>query len=210
MDGARSIRPCERLPVSDHLPHSVSPDVPDLPASHPRRDPRRAWAQIGAALAVLIFALQFILPQPFETIPLPEWTAAPLALIAGIGLPLPFVVLWVNRARWRMMLRAKRWRVVAAFLMAGFTPVAYWGGLPSVIGFWTALGVTTTLQSEFVNVDLLGVFLVVTPVLVAYPLACGLIYGLEKRWRIAGFVAFNLGQLALVAALGLIYPARLY
>lgn len=187
------------------------PETAPLPsASHPRRDPRRAWARIAALLAVLIFALHMALPHPTGSIALPVWTALPLAVIAGCAISLPIAVFWVNRARWRMILRPKGWRVGATLLMAGFTPIMFWGWLPSVVGFWTALGLISTLQSAFIGVDLLMTFLLVAPVILAYPLACALIYGLERRRRLPAFVMFNVGQMAFVAAMGLVYPPTLY
>jgi hypothetical protein len=115
----------------------------------------------------------------------------------------------MNRGQLRAMMRFRWAKAVAAVLLAGFTPVAIWGALPSALGFWLFFyGYAGIARADAAT--LIGTLAVALGALVlAWSVASALIWGLRRRHRIAAFTLFYAGQVALVAALGLIFSGQL-
>jgi hypothetical protein len=142
--------------------------------------------------------------RPVRFDPYPSRAAiAPLALIAGYGIALPFACLWANRGHWRAMLRFKWGRVISAFVFAGFCPIGLWGNTPIALGFMPAM----LLGNAFGGQAPLGHTLelqavVIAATLLLYPLCSAVIYGLPIRWRIPAFLTTYFGAIALLFLMG--------
>lgn len=180
-------------------------------STHPRKPFLRLWHGVSLLSAALLFVVALGLrpsaprPQWSNMIDLPIVALPVLSLLAGYGLSLPFVVGWVNRQHWRRFLRFGWAKMIAAVLIAGFTPIAIWGGLPFALGFGLVLfGYSALATGNFPFLFATVGIALGAPVL-AYGVCAALIWGLPKRHRIGGFMLFYAAQLALVAALGLIY-----
>lgn len=196
--------------------HNLDDKIMQPEAHHPRRPIGAAFARLGLALSAVVLAIGDWRMRQDLRVPPSEWLPQPdipgllypvLALVAGFGLALPLACLWVNRRQVRRMLRATPGRALAAVLMAGLTPVGFWGKVPAVFGFFWALG-WGNITAPGADV---GLVLAVTvgPLLIAWPLAHALIYGLPRHLRIPGFLAFNISQMALVILLENVWPGRL-
>lgn len=186
-------------------------DSTALPASpHPRQPVLRLWLAVGGMAAALVLALALGLPEIAPGLQRPPFVGlAALSLLAGYGLSLPLVVGWVGRRHARALLRFRWAKAIASVLLAVFFPVAIWGQLPSALGFWLFFYVGAGIARADIAMLLgtLGIGLGASAL--SYAIASALIWGLRRRYRIGGFLLFYAGQVALVAALGLVYSGHL-
>lgn len=181
-------------------------------AIHPRKSPLRVWAVWGGGLAVLLgcFAYIAVIPEvrPARFDPYPaNAMIAPLAVMAGYGITLPFACLWANRSHMDAIARFTWGRAISAFLFAGFFPLGLWGGMPTALGFFPAMMLGGAFSGETGFVGALSLVLgsqaiMLFATLLLYPLTSALIYGLRQRWRIPAFVATYLGPVGLLFLLG--------
>lgn len=186
------------------------PDPSPEPAPHPRRPVLRVWLAFGALSAVWVLVIAAHMPPAPSRLQQALSVARPaLSLLAGFGVSLPLALLWANRSHLRAMLRFRWAKVMAAGMLAGFTPVAIWGPLPSALGFWLFFFGYAGIARADAELLLQTLVAGLGAFVLAYAVASALIWGLTRRRRIGGFALFYLGQVALVVSLGLIFSGEL-
>lgn len=128
-------------------------------------------AALTAGLMVL--RLGWIEPARPEIDP-QGWAALPFAALLALGLAVFVLLAFVNRGRWRAVLRPSRGRVIGALVLGFVTPatVINWG--PWSLGPIAAL----TLFSER-GYWASGLFFLASGLL--YPVSCLLVSGIHRR-----------------------------
>lgn len=166
--------------------------------------PRQGISQVFIRLTVLLALANYICarliipqlrPATYDPYPTTAWQA-PLALTAACGLALPLVCLWSNRAKLRSLIKPTRGRILSAVMLAGFSPFASLYYIPISIGGYAGLNLFDFVENPLwrkLPWLLLIQGLMIAASLVAYPLACAMIYGLVRKWRIPAFILLILG-----------------
>lgn len=185
-------------------------DEQDLHPAHPRQSPVRAWVILGSLLALILACIAVfvviptIRPKGFDPYP-SRAMIAPLALLAGFGIALPFACLWPNRGQRRAMLRFKWGRAISAVLLAGLLPIGLFGVMPIALGFATAMPLLVAFEPNagppLATLAIAQATFIACCTL-AYPLACGIIYSLTMPWRIPAFITTISGPIALLLLMG--------
>lgn len=186
-------------------------DNPATPALHPRRNPLLTWLVLGGLFSISLYvtALYAVIPaiRPTGFDPYPSKTMiAPLSVMASFGISLSFACLWANRRKLRHALKPNFARVISAIILAGFCPIGFFWYIPIFLGFaglGSLFGVVQKLDRPGIFLQFLQLQLwILAATLVAYPLACALIYGLPLRWRVPAFLATIAGPIALLLLWG--------
>jgi hypothetical protein len=166
---------------------------------------------LGSLLALILACIALfvviptILPKGFDPYPSTSMIA-PLGLLAGFGIALPFACLWANRGQRRAMLRFKWGRAISAVIAAFFLPIGLWGPMPVVVGFGCFLLLSEVQNAQTFMQAILSFLIpqavIIGASLIVYPLACGMIYGLKMRFRLPAFAGLIFGAIALLLLMG--------
>jgi hypothetical protein len=158
----------------DNIPPAPKPKVPLI-----------AVGVMALVIAAVCMGLRLWWIEPLYPKIEPRGAAVlPFAGLFGLGVAVVLGLAWANRHRWRVVLHPNWGRVIGAVVLAGVTPVAVYGWVPSILGFFTPLWFVTILVSPF-KVLSFAVFLAVLLVIVLhlfwYAVSCLIVSGIKSR-----------------------------
>lgn len=106
----------------------------------------------------------------------------PFAVLFGLGVAVVLGLAWANRHRWRVVLHPNWGRAIGAYVLAVVTPFAVFSWMPAILGGLTVILGFAELSAGRPWTLLAGVFGMLLPALLWYPVSCLIVSGIKSRW----------------------------